>query len=1229
MAVVDFINTFRIQADQPIDSRFVLADEAERLAYPKGALYEGLIVYQLDTKVLWTLVDKNSSEDASGWSRETSDDIVSITASEVKSNGFRDLIFTFESGKVITIENAFKEAEKGDKGDTGAQGPRGEQGATGADGIGTQGPKGDTGDQGEPGPTGARGTDGAAGADGLPGAKGDKGDTAPVTKENVDTAIGVSEATGDYYYNNDGDWVPIPAPLKGQIDDAIGANPGTNAGDKFYADDGQFRTPAGGGGGTGGEADSVIRQPGGNTTDPIKFWTGTEAQYKLLLDAGSVDEDIQYSTIDNPGGGGGSSTSTTVLGTADQIDVVTLDNVATVSLDTIITTAINANTTKLSTIEEGADVTDTENVVGSLTAGTNITIATDGTISSTGGGSGTSNYDDLTNAPINRLRTIESITLGGTRTNVQPPAPGTNEFSTITMQDSFDSSGGLITLDTSDYTVYDFTGGDGDWIFSTTSSNSSSVTVSDGGPWSDLNDFWLIVSGNVSIISIGEQTVVGDVVRLTIGSGSADFTITEISGNNVKISTATNIVGTINGISTTGVTIGITAEIVRTAATFSYDPDTADTVYTSSIIDQSWASPGSDITTNLTYVANQIAALETDITWDGAITTTTSVDNLLPSGAGTVYNFSVTGGWYFGSSGGTIQRIPDGTAWSATTIGRLVIFGEIADQFNITVGTTLRATLPNGSWIEWEFDNIRESFGSTIIDITSITNSFGLTEGISNNGLATPLQFGRAISGSSITLDLGTGTNIDSSFAITNGLNNIETIVNTDGEPGAPTGTASTITVTDADGMEVTSFTAGVSATTDENIDTVGQQIADAVNNNVETPIDFTGSYNSSTKVVTLTARTAGETSPWVININNNGIVGENAGNLTVLSQSQTGDVVNEIQIISFPDGTSQTTAGGGGGSSTTVVGTTDEINVSTVGNTATVSLSTTVTDSISTNATNIATNVTNIGANTTALDTKGDALSITDTTTLNLLEGSNVLGSVTLPSGGGGGVSGFLSIPGNSWESDLSGIANVNNYNVWLNSHSNSYNGFMRFYTGGTLTGNSLYTGGASLRASTVQGTIVLATVDANGVDIPAYTAGQSVTMTDPNGDMFTFNLQSAVTTGLPTGFPAALSPWRTSSTQVSSGFPADVVGNIFSSVTIAQAGQEFDQGSLIYYGPSPAVGYMKVTEGTLTTSGTNSELPDVDTADNWAVITPGIPANPATGTVTLQSIDGVLTWA
>jgi hypothetical protein len=48
-----------------------------------------------------------------------------------------------------------------------------------------------------------------------------------------------------------------------------------------------------------------------------------------------------------------------------------------------IATLTTGDRNKLDSIENGADVTDTSNVVASLTAGTNITIAADGTISST------------------------------------------------------------------------------------------------------------------------------------------------------------------------------------------------------------------------------------------------------------------------------------------------------------------------------------------------------------------------------------------------------------------------------------------------------------------------------------------------------------------------------------------------------------------------------------------------------------------------------------------------------------------------------------------------------------------------------------------------------------------------------------------------------------------------------------------------------------------------------
>ena len=60
---------------------------------------------------------------------------------------------------------------------------------------------------------------------------------------------------------------------------------------------------------------------------------------------------------------------------------------------------VDGDKTKLNTIETNADVTDTANVVAALTAGTNITIASDGTIASTaaGGGGGVSDIvEDLT-----------------------------------------------------------------------------------------------------------------------------------------------------------------------------------------------------------------------------------------------------------------------------------------------------------------------------------------------------------------------------------------------------------------------------------------------------------------------------------------------------------------------------------------------------------------------------------------------------------------------------------------------------------------------------------------------------------------------------------------------------------------------------------------------------------------------------------------------------------------
>ena len=145
---------------------------------------------------------------------------------------------------------------------------------------------------------------------------------------------------------------------------------------------------------------------------------------------------------------------------------------------------------------------------------------------------------------------------------------------------------------------------------------------------------------------------------------------------------------------------------------------------------------------------------------------------------------------------------------------------------------------------------------------------------------------------SSITIDLGTETNIDSSFTITGGLNNMNTLVNTDGVPGVGVTAATSVTVIDPEATEVASQTFGVTDANDNNVDAVGNFINDAVNNNTETPIDFTSEYGSG--VLTLRAQEAGNTNPWTIVFNNNGATAENAGNLST-SSVQTGELVNEL----------------------------------------------------------------------------------------------------------------------------------------------------------------------------------------------------------------------------------------------------------------------------------------------------------------------------------------------
>ena len=423
------------------------------------------------------------------------------------------------------------------------------------------------------------------------------------------------------------------------------------------------------------------------------------------------------------------------------------------------------------------------------------------------------NYDTVENAPIIRNATVETITISGTRTNVQVPASGQSEMSTITMLDSFNP---VPTQYTTTFTSPNTTLTPALVLPTGSQGRQLSLTELDG----TVHRFCYLVNGNYRLLdgglsgtvrlgAVAVATTATVTAAVTVPDQTADQTITLVGDETGTFSvgdfispqannfgayrgifidsitfdgTNTVIVGPSNGATTFNTTsvlrnAGPADTIQGTFSNYSYDPDTTDTVYSNAVVNNPWSAAGADIETHITRVANSIVALDSGITWDGIIT--------------------------------------------STTLG-----GEPA---------------------------------------------------------------------SSVTINLGTESNIDSSFTITGGINNMETVVNTDGAPGMGLTVSTTVQVIDPEGTEVASQTFGVSATTDNNVDAVGNFINDAVNNNTETPIDFDSEYGSG--VLTLTAEEAGNTNPWTIVINNNGATTENAGNLST-SSVQTGLTLNQLDTF-------------------------------------------------------------------------------------------------------------------------------------------------------------------------------------------------------------------------------------------------------------------------------------------------------------------------------------------
>ncbi len=102
---LDLLNGFRINGAFPIDSRFVIADEAARLAIPSGALYQGLMTYQESDGRLFILDDVGNIT----WREISANNINNITVSSRKANRFYDITFTFDDGQTQVITDAVRD----------------------------------------------------------------------------------------------------------------------------------------------------------------------------------------------------------------------------------------------------------------------------------------------------------------------------------------------------------------------------------------------------------------------------------------------------------------------------------------------------------------------------------------------------------------------------------------------------------------------------------------------------------------------------------------------------------------------------------------------------------------------------------------------------------------------------------------------------------------------------------------------------------------------------------------------------------------------------------------------------------------------------------------------------------------------------------------------------------------------------------------------------------------
>ena len=140
-------------------------------------------------------------------------------------------------------------------------------------------------------------------------------------------------------------------------------------------------------------------------------------------------------------------------------------------------------------------------------------------------------------------------------------------------------------------------------------------------------------------------------------------------------------------------------------------------------------------------------------------------------------------------------------------------------------------------------------------------------------------------SGYGIVINTGTATNETTSFTINDVAGDGSNIIyNYEYETdGAGTGGSTTISLTEPDGTGTYTLNVAADLETDDQSATIGADLIALVNNNTESPNNYTATYDNTAKKITFTSTTTFDSVPselWTATVNNNSVSGTDAGNI-------------------------------------------------------------------------------------------------------------------------------------------------------------------------------------------------------------------------------------------------------------------------------------------------------------------------------------------------------------